>query len=444
MRTATAAGLDDDHPGDGDAYRRLMAEWDSLAPHFMDSLLSPFPPVRHGLRLLRTAGPTGLRALARRSIIPLGRFTDEEFGGSGGALLFAGMALHADLTPMSAGGALFGWMLTSLGQRVGFPVPVGGAGMLTASLVARLEAGGGAVRCGARVVEVVVRDGRATVVRLAGGEELGARRAIVADTDAGRLYGELLRDVDLPASVTDRLRRIERGAATVKLDWALGGPIPWRDPSIVGAGTVHVADSLDELTITTTQIATRQMPQRPFLLLGQMTTSDATRSPAGTESAWAYTHTPQGLPWERSDVDRMVDAMEQRVEDHAPGFRDSILARHVMSPIDMEREDANLVGGDISGGTAQLHQQLVFRPMPGWGRPETAVAGLYLGSASAHPGGAVHGACGANAARAALAHQRAQQLTLGVAGRVARRRRGDQVTTARRSFSSTSASDSVR
>jgi phytoene dehydrogenase-like protein len=102
--------------------------------------------------------------------------------------------------------------------------------------------------------------------------------------------------------------------------------------------------------------------------------------------------------------------MEARIEAVAPGFADCIIARHVMTPPDLQRADANLVGGDISGGTAQLHQQLVFRPVPGFARSETPVRGLYLGSASAHPGGAVHGACGSNAARAALAHHRVGRL----------------------------------
>ena len=210
---------------------------------------------------------------------------------------------------------------------------------------------------------------------------------------------------------------MQRSSGVFKIDWALDRPIPWTDPSVGPAGTVHVAEDVDELSVTATQLTIGQVPATPFLLIGQMTTADATRSPAGTESAWAYTHVPadvrgdaggEGITgrWDDDDKRRFVDRMERRIERHAPGFTDHIVARHVMAPPDLEAANANLVGGDISGGTTQLHQQLVFRPVAGLGRAETPIRRLYLASASAHPGGAVHGACGANAARAAIAHHR--------------------------------------
>jgi phytoene dehydrogenase-like protein len=151
------------------------------------------------------------------------------------------------------------------------------------------------------------------------------------------------------------------------------------------------------------------------VVFGQMTVADPTRSPRGTESAWAYTHAHgrcrdlaagRDGPLGAADVEAVVRGIEARVERYAPGFGRRILARHVMGPVDLEARDANLVDGDIGGGTYQVHQQLVFRPWAGWARPETGIGGLYLASASAHPGGGVHGACGANAARAALLHAR--------------------------------------
>jgi phytoene dehydrogenase-like protein len=159
------------------------------------------------------------------------------------------------------------------------------------------------------------------------------------------------------------------------------------------------------------------VPSDPFLLVGQYAHFDPTRQPAGKETAWAYTHVPQRVrgdaggegiagAWDAPELDRIADRMEARVERLAPGFRGRVLRRHVAGPRELEAADANLVGGAINGGTAQLHQQLVFRPIPGLGRAETPVRGLYLASASAHPGGGVHGACGANAARAALVHAR--------------------------------------
>jgi phytoene dehydrogenase-like protein len=149
-------------------------------------------------------------------------------------------------------------------------------------------------------------------------------------------------------------------------------------------------------------LARREIPQQPFLLLGQMTTADSSRSPAGTESAWAYTHLPEGVTLSADDVRRHTDLIESVVERNAPGFRDTILARSVQAPLDLQSADANLHGGAINGGTAGIHQQLIFRPLPGLGRAETPIDGLYLASASAHPGGGVHGGPGSNAARAAL------------------------------------------
>jgi phytoene dehydrogenase-like protein len=174
---------------------------------------------------------------------------------------------------------------------------------------------------------------------------------------------------------------------------------------------------VDELSRTGQQISGRTIPDDPFLLVGQMTTTDPTRSPAGTESVWAYSHVPQVVErdagpdqltgrWDQGEIERYADRMQARLEDLAPGFGDLVLTRRVLGPREFEALDANLVGGAINGGTAQLHQQLIFRPVPGLGRAETGIRGLYLGSASAHPGGGVHGAAGMNAARAALAHHR--------------------------------------
>jgi phytoene dehydrogenase-like protein len=162
-------------------------------------------------------------------------------------------------------------------------------------------------------------------------------------------------------------------------------------------------------------IATGRVPSEPFALLGQMSTADPARSPAGTESVWAYTHVPHRVKgdagpdgitgaWDEREREAMARRVEDVVERFAPGFRDRVVARRVIAPPAFAEHDANLPGGALNGGTAMIHQQLVFRPVPGLGRAETPVAGLYLASASAHPGGGVHGACGANAARAALAH----------------------------------------
>jgi phytoene dehydrogenase-like protein len=164
---------------------------------------------------------------------------------------------------------------------------------------------------------------------------------------------------------------------------------------------------MDLLTAATTDLERGVVPQRPFLVLGQYAAADPSRAPEGADTAWAYTHVPQTSgPWDEPAVAAHADRMEEEIERFAPGFRGIVAARHVAGPRELEAANANLVGGAVNGGTAKLHQQLVFRPVPGLGRPETPIRGLFLGSASAHPGGGVHGAPGANAARALLAHAR--------------------------------------
>ena len=435
----TAAFLDADAPGDGDAWRRLYRLWRRAGPALADALFTPFPPLLPAARLAAALGPPDLLRFARFGLLPVRRLAAEEFAGAGGANLLAGNALHSDLTPDSAGSGLFGWLLCAAGQQLGWPVPEGGAGRLSQALVRRLEARGGRVACGARVGRVLVRRGRAVGVRTDDGWEVAARRAVLADVGAPRLYLDLVGSEHLPARLIGDLRRFQYDHATVKVDWALDGPVPWTAEPARRAGTVHVAEGMDALTVYASELARDLIPSRPFLLVGQYARADPTRAPAGRETAWAYTHVPQRPrgdaggcltgAWTEGETEAFAARMEDEIEALAPGFRSLIRARHVLDPGALEARDENLVGGAVNGGTTQLHQLLVFRPVPGLGRAETPVRALYLASASAHPAGGTHGACGANAARAALARHRAPRLvalgaaaaTLGAAARTARR-----------------------
>ncbi len=408
----TAASVEAFGAGDGDAWRGLAAEWDRLAPGLIGALFTPFPPVRAGLRLVRELGAADLLRFARFAMLSTRRHGLEEFSGEGGPLLLAGNALHTDLAPSASGSAIYGWLLAMLGQTVGFPVPEGGAGRLTDALVSRLRSKGGRLECDAPVTEVVVRGGRAVAVVTADGRTVDVTRAVLADVTAPQLFLGLVGADHLPPRMLSDLRRFQWDEATVKVDWALSGPVPWRSDAVHGAGTVHVGGSMDELVVYSQTLERGQVPAAPFVIVGQMTTSDPTRSPAGTESAWGYTHVPARPrgdalgelrgDWGSDDRQRFVERVEAQMERHAPGFRDLVVGRHVQFPSDLQSADANLAGGAVNGGTAGIHQQLFFRPVPGLGRPETPIAGLYLASSSAHPGGGVHGACGANAAKAAL------------------------------------------
>lgn len=409
----TAASVEQFGAGDGDAWRQLAQDWERLSPGVLGALFAPFPPVRSGLRLLRALGAPAALRFARFGVSPVQRYAAEQFRGEGGGALLAGNALHTDLSPAAPGSAVFGWLLAMLGQSVGFPVPEGGAQRLTDALVARLEARGGRLECSAPVERVVVRDGRAVGVRVADGREVAVRRAVLADVPAPALYLRLVGAEQLPERLVDDLNRFQWDDATVKVDWALSGPIPWTNPDTARAGTVHVCGEMDGMLAYSQQLERGLVPRDPFLIVGQLTTTDPSRSPAGTESAWGYTHVParvrgdageDGLTgaWDATERDRFVDRVERQLESFAPGFRDLVVGRHVQFPADLEAANPSLVGGAVNGGTAAISQQLFLRPVPGLGRPETPVAGLFLASSSAHPGGGVHGACGANAARAAL------------------------------------------
>jgi phytoene dehydrogenase-like protein len=187
----------------------------------------------------------------------------------------------------------------------------------------------------------------------------------------------------------------------------MSGPAPWTAAEAREAGTVHVGGSEDH-TLAALRPGGGELPEQPFLLFGQQSVADPTRAPAGKHTAWAYTHGPHGIDWAR-ETEPHVERIERQVERFAPGFRDRILARHVQSPDDMQRRNANLVHGDVGAGSYML-EQMVFRPVARLSPYRTPVRGLYLGSAATFPGGSVHGAPGHAAARTALAEERLRRF----------------------------------
>ncbi|MFI7599622.1 phytoene desaturase family protein [Actinoplanes sp. NPDC049681] len=392
--------------GDGERWKQAYDDWCDVSAEMLGVLFTPFPPVRAGLQLARRLRVGGSLRLARRLVLSVRELGGELFKGEGAKLALAGCTLHTDLSPEEAGGGVYGWLLAMLGQQYGWPVPVGGAQKITQALVDRLLDRGGRIDYETPVSRVLVAGGKAMGVRSADGRNWRACRAVLADVPAPVLFLDLVGARWLPSRFAEDLEHFRWDGATVKVDWAVNGKMPWKNPAVAGSGTVHLGADLDGLTRYSAHLATNSMPPNPFLLLGQMTTADASHSPEGTESVWAYTHLPHRAHWEAQEIDAHVARMEAVLEEHAPGFGRMVEGRNVFSPADMERENPSLVGGALGGGTAAAFQQLFLRPVPGLGRPDTPVDRLYLASASAHPGGGVHGAPGANAARAALARNR--------------------------------------
>lgn len=398
---ATAADLARRHPADGEAWLRLVSEWNQLKEPLLDSLFRPFPPVSGPRRLLSQLGSADSLRLLRFLMLPARRMAHELFEGDAARLLLLGNAMHAD-TPVDApGSGVMGYLLTMLAQDDGYVVPVGGAGALSAAMATRAERNGAEIRCGEEVTAIDVVHGVAKEVRTANGERYVARKAVVADVSAPALYGRLLAPAAVPERLRADLRNFEWDTPVVKVNYALDRKIPWRSENLSGAGTVHLGADDNGLVRWMADLTTGVVPTHPFLLFGQMTTSDPTRSPEGTESAWAYTHLPRGVT-DNESAEQLARCVDDEIEAHAPGFSERIVGRDVQRPSDLEANDANLHGGAVNGGTAQLYQQLIFRPSPGAFGPDTAVDQLYLASSSAHPGGGVHGVCGFNAAHSAL------------------------------------------
>ena len=408
----TAALLDEAHPGDGEAWHTLVSRWRTVQPGLVETLLTPIPPVRGGLRFLSELPRVGGLGFIRELLVPAAHLLERRFGGDGPALLLAGNACHADIPLDAAGSGFIGLLLTMLGQTVGFPAPTGGSSALSQALRDRFEAAGGTVATSTPVTGIRVAGGRAVAVQTGDGE-VRVRRSVLADVGAEQLFGGLVPAADLPTKTLRKMDGFRRDPATFKVDYALDGPVPWAGAPAYASGTVHIADSVPAMATYTSQLGSGYVPKDPFLLVGQMTTTDPSRSPAGTESLWAYTHVPQdvrgdagddGLTgrWDVSEAERFADRMQARLERYAPGFGSRVRSRRILTPADLEHRNANLVGGSLNGGSSAVDQQLIFRPFAGTGRSETPVRGLYLASASAHPGGSVHGACGMNAARAAL------------------------------------------
>ncbi|MDX6472421.1 MAG: hypothetical protein QOK22_1237 [Gaiellaceae bacterium] len=364
----TAAGLG----ADGDAYRRLVGPaargWRAVEPLVM----APFPLDPHApLRLLRELGAARSAATLRAALGSASVVAGRAFTTGRARAFFAGNAAHSMLPLERRPSAGFGLALLVLGHAVGWPFARGGSQALADALARCVQESGGEIRLSSSVDELP----RADVVL-----------CDVSPRELLRLAGPAL-----PERYARSLRRYRHGPGAFKLDWALSGPIPWRDERCARAATVHLGGSFEEV------VASERggIAERPFVLLAQPSLWDDSRAPAGQHTGWAYCHVPNG-----STAD-MTAAIEAQVERFAPGFGDRILARSARGPAELEAHNRNLVGGDLNGGLMDL-RQLYTRPVLARNPYRTPLAGVYLCSASTPPGGGVHGMCGFAAARTAL------------------------------------------
>lgn len=384
---------------DGDAWRSLARWQQNMGERLPAALLAPLPALGPAFRL-------GLRNLLRFGIAGLSTaagFSRRNFRTAAAQRVIPGLSLHVDLGPEDFSSAPLGLVLGLLAAGYGFQIPAGGARAITHAILTRFEQAGGVLEMNKRVQSIVVRERRAVAVRTEQGEEIPFRRALLADVGAPALYLRLLPEECVTGWVRRSMTRFRYGWGTFKMDWALAGPVPWKSEEARQAAVIHAGDSIEDLIRFTNEARAGQLPGNPYLVIGQQSLLDASRAPAGGHTLWAYSRVPSQLAdgW-AAHREAFADRIEERIEGLAPGFRALIRARAIFSPVDLERMNENLVGGDLGGGSAHFSHQLFWRPVFPHFRYRTPVRAAYLCSASAHPGAGVHGACGYNAAQAAL------------------------------------------
>ncbi|CAN5564117.1 NAD(P)/FAD-dependent oxidoreductase [soil metagenome] len=402
----TVDSLDDLKPGDGESWKDFispyMKNWDVL----QKAMMTGFPPVWDGLRAALRLGYEGSLETGRVVLQPAEALANELFSGDGAKAWIYGTALHGDVAPGASGSAIFGFYLNLLGHVAGWPVAEGGSGKLSSALASYFKSLGGEIRTSSPVDKVSSSNGRVTGV-IVNGEEIRTSLAVCDVTPHGLLG--ISADL-LPDSYKKKMARFRYGPGSLKIDHALSSPIPWEYETARGAGTLHIGGGTQELKENISQENLGYLQEKPFMLAAQPSVADPSRAPEGRHTFWAYTHVPSNIDWEKH-TEEHVERMEDQIERFAPGFKDLILERHVITPVDLENRNRNLVGGDVNAGS-QAPDQLFFRPIPSLSPYRTPVRGLYIGSASTFPGGAVHGVPGDAAARSVLMDLRLRRVKI--------------------------------
>ena len=353
---------------DGAAWSQLVNPFVRHHREFFAEILRPVRVPRHPVLMARF-GLVGLDSCVRLA---------RRFADAPARALLAGTAAHSFLPLDSPGSASFGLVLAVAGHAMDWPCARGGSQTIVAALAATASAAGCEIR-----TEVEVRSLT----------DLPTSRAVLFDLTPRQLH-RVAGDAFTPA-YRRQLENFRYGPAAFKIDYALSSPIPWKAAECGRAATVHVGGTLEEIARSEADANSGRINDTPFVLVAQQSHFDSSRAPAGRHTGWAYCHVPHG-----SEVD-MTGRIERQIERFAPGFCDTILARHVMPPRALEAHNPNLVGGDIGGGANTL-DQVMMRPVPRWNPYSTSNSRLFICSSSTPPGGGVHGMCGYWSARTVL------------------------------------------
>ena len=394
---ATASRIAALNTSDAERWRVMSAAFGKDAPHLFALLATPMPSLqaaRAHFRAWRARGTAWIAETVRLLVSSPREWADENFANAKLKAMLAVWGMHLDFSPDCAGGALFPYLEAMADQSFGMALGHGGADAIISALTRGIAEAGGTVRLGKSVQKVLVDGGTASGVMLADGERIDAKRAVIANLHPGVLFRQLI--AESPA--TQRIAALRSGPGTMMIHLALSDLPAWSaSADLRRFAYVHLAPSLAAMAKTYTEALDGLLPTEPVLVVGQPTAIDPSRAPAGKHVLWVQVRVVPaqirgdaagsiaGVQWDNikeSYADRVIDVIER----YAPGLTANILARTVLSPADLERDNPNLIGGDSLGGSHHLDQNFMFRPAFGWSRYATPINRLYMVGASTWPG----------------------------------------------------------
>lgn len=397
------------------AWRQLVQEFQEVSPYLFPLLQLPIPSwafARALFRMGRTLGWTRMQELFALLLQSPRQFVESRFESMEMQALLIPWGYHLDFSPDAAGGATFPFLESMVDYLNGMAISHGGIGRMIDAMAAVLKNHGATILLNHEVTSIIVRGGRAVGIKTASGEEIAAKRAVMANVTPGNVIGRLVDRGHFPDKYVERIQRFRYGPGTMMIHLALSGPVPWEAPSVQQSLYVHIAPYTDDVALADREARAGLLPRSPMLVVGQQSVWDISRAPAGKHTLWVQVRSVPAHPagdalhemagsWDaikETYADRVID----KLESYAPGVKGRILARSVMSPSDLERDNPNLVGGDSVSGSHHLDQFYLFRPVPGWSRYRTPLKGLWMIGASTWPGGGLNATSGYLAAQDVL------------------------------------------
>ena len=388
---------------DAESWKKLEADFTASAPHMFSLLGDQLPSVsalRHMLAGARSLGWSWPGHVTRLALQSTREFAEEHFESPEMQSLYAVWGMHLDYSPEVSGGALFPYLETFADAANGMVLGKGGARSMIDALASLFRAHGGEIRLDSPVSRVLIQGKKASGVVLESGETVRAQKAVIANLTPKQLFGDLVPADHLDEAFNTKVANFRHGPGTMMIHLAMSDLPPWSNPSAREYAYVHIAPYLEDMSLAYQQASSGMLPTAPALVVGQPTAVDPSRAPDGKHVLWVQVRVLparvkgdaagaiRGTDWELIKDD-YADRVMNIIESYAPGTISHVLGRHVLSPLDLERANPNLIGGDSLGGSHHLMQHFFLRPFPGWTRYRTPIRGLYMCGASTWPGAGV-------------------------------------------------------